>query len=88
MSLFDLFFDYYSPIPIKRHEYNEYLVGNNDSYDKMFGQVHINHRKIPERFIGKEDKIVVMKDQINEFESKYIEIWDSFYAKYMRIWNR
>ena len=88
MSLFDLFFDYYSPIPIKRHEYNEYLVVNNDSYDKMFGQVHINHRKIPERFIGKEDKIVVMKDQINEFESKYVDVWDSFYVKYMRIWNR
>jgi hypothetical protein len=73
---------------IKRHEYNEYLVGNNDNYDKMFGQVHLNHRKIPERFISKDDKVVVMKEQINEFEKKYVEVWDSFYAKYMRIWNR
>jgi hypothetical protein len=29
-----------------------------------------------------------MKEQINQFENKYVEIWDSFYAKYMRIWNR
>jgi len=30
----------------------------------MYGQVHLNHRKIPERYISKDDKIVVMRDKI------------------------
>lgn len=70
ISLFDLFFDYYSPIPVKRHEYNEYLVGFKDDDMKMFGQVHINHRKIPERYIGRNDKVVVMKDDVINEEKK------------------
>jgi hypothetical protein len=37
----------------------------------MYGQVHLNHRKIPERFIGKDDKLVVMRDQISSIEDKY-----------------
>lgn len=64
ISLFDLFFDYYSPIPVKRHEYNEYLVGLRDEDLKMYGQVHINHRKIPEKYISRHDKIVVMREEI------------------------
>ena len=88
ISLFDLFFDYYSSIPLKRHEYNEYLVGFDSHDEKMFGQVHLNHRKIPERYIGREDKVVVMRDQVSENEKKYFEIWNQFYEKYMRIWIR
>ena len=64
VSLFDLYFDYYSPIPIKRHEYNEYLVGFKDEDLKMYGQVHINNGRIPDRYIGRNDKVVVMKDDI------------------------
>ena len=67
ISLFDLFFDYYSSIPVKRHEYNEYVVGLKDEDMKMFGQVHMNNRRIPER---------------NQ------EIWDNYYRKYMKIWER
>lgn len=37
---------------------------------KMYGQVHINHRKIPERYIGRNDKVVVMKDEIADYEKK------------------
>ena len=44
VSIFDLFFDYYSPIPIKRHEYNEYVVGLNDEDLRNFGQVHLKTR--------------------------------------------
>lgn len=88
ISLFDLFFDYYSPIPIKRHEFNEYLVGFKDEDLKMYGQVHINHRKLPERYITKNDKIVVMKDDIANEEKKNQEIWHHYYKKYMKIWTR
>ncbi len=88
ISLFDLFFDYYSPIPSKRHEYNEYCVGLNDEDLKMYGQVHINHRRIPDRYITRHDKVVVMKDSIAHEEKKNQEIWHNFYRKYMRIWTR
>jgi hypothetical protein len=54
----------------------------------MYGQVHLNHRKIPERYISKEDKIVVMRDNIAFDEDKYVQIWNHFYRKYMRIWKR
>ena len=37
---------------------------------KMYGQVHINHRKIPEKYISKHDKIVIMKDDIANEEKK------------------
>ena len=30
---------------------------------KMFGQVHINNRRVPEKFIGRNDKVVVMKEE-------------------------
>lgn len=54
----------------------------------MYGQVHLNHRKIPERYISKEDKIVVMRDNIAFDEDKYAQIWNNFYRKYMLIWKR
>jgi hypothetical protein len=89
ISLFDLFFDYYSPIPVKRHEFNEYVVGLKDDDLKMFGQAHINNRKIPERYIGRDDKVVLMRDEINSNDEKRnIEIWSDFYRKYMKIWTR
>ena len=88
ISLFDLFFDYYSSIPVKRHEYNEYVVGLKDEDMKMFGQVHMNNRRIPERYIGRNDKVVVMKDDVHIDENKNQEIWDNFYRKYMKIWER
>jgi hypothetical protein len=89
ISLFDLFFDYYSPIPVKRHEYNEYVVGLNDEDMKMYGQVHINNRKIPERYIGKDDKVVVMRDDlVPNDEKRNIQIWHDFYQRYMTVWSR
>lgn len=88
ISLFDLFFDYYSPIPVKRHEFNEYVVGLKDDEMKMFGQVHINNKKIPERYISKDDKVVVMRDEVHNEEKKNVEIWHDFYRKYMKIWTR
>lgn len=51
ISLFDLYFDYYSPIPFKRNEWNEYLVGFNDDNLKMFGNVHLNNRPVPCRYL-------------------------------------
>lgn len=38
----------------------------------MYGQVHINHRKITEKFITRNDKVVVMKDNVAELENKYV----------------
>ncbi len=84
-----MFFNYYSPIPFKRHEYNEYVVGFNDEDLKMYGQVHLNHRKIPERYITSENKIVVMRDNMTlDGDHKYEQIWNNFYRKYMKIWKR
>jgi hypothetical protein len=83
-----LFFNYYSPIPVKRHEYNEYLVGFKDEDMKMFGQVHINNRRIPERYITKNDKVVVMKEEVHKEENKNQDIWHHYYRKYMSVWAR
>jgi len=47
ISLFDLYFDYYSPIPFKRDYYNQYLVGfdpEDHSNVRYFGNVNLNHR--------------------------------------------
>lgn len=64
------------------------MVGINDEDLKMYGQVHINHRKIPEKYITKSDKVVVMKDEISNEEKKNQEIWHHFYRKYMKVWTR
>lgn len=48
ISLFDLYFDYYSPIFFKRNYYTNYLVGLEKDEpvknNRYFGNVHMNHR--------------------------------------------
>lgn len=63
-------------------------MGLYDEDLKMYGQVHLNHRKTPERYITKNDKIVVMRDTVPFEENKYEQIWNNFYQKYMRVWRR
>ena len=43
ISVFDLFFDYYSPIFLKKNKFSEYLVNKDDP--EYFGWVHLNNRK-------------------------------------------
>lgn len=66
ISLFDLYFDYYTPIFFKRSYYDMYLTGLADEDPKLntryFGNVHINKRGIPCRYIEKDQKVVVMRD--------------------------
>lgn len=55
ISLFELYFDYYSPIYFKRDYYNQYLVGLiEDSPVKnyrYFGHVNINKKSIPTKYL-------------------------------------
>ena len=88
ISLFDLYFDYYTPILFKRSYYNMYLVG----FDKddpiknhrYFGNVQINHRRIPVTYLEKDQKIVIMRelskaydkfDRLKSIELSYKETW-------------
>ena len=43
ISIFDLYFDYYSPIFLKKNQFSEYLVNKDDP--EYFGWVHFNNRK-------------------------------------------
>ena len=65
ISLFDLYFDYYTPILFKRSYYNMYLVGLQDDEPaknhRYFGNVQINHRSIPVTYLEKSQKVVVMR---------------------------
>lgn len=84
ISLFDLYFDYYSAIFFKRNYYAQYLVGFQKDealkYSRYFGNVNLNHREVPTRYLEKGQKVVVMKDvekayessgKLKQFESKY-----------------
>lgn len=100
ISLFDLYFDYYSPIFFKRDYYNQYLVGFDPEEHKntrYFGNVHINHRPIPCRYISNKEKVVVMRDVkkaykangvMKDSEEKYREDWSDYYAKYEKGWKK
>lgn len=66
ISLFELFFDYYSPIFFKRDYYKEYLTGftKEDAhlYTRYFGNVYLNHREIPLCYLRKGQKVAIMRD--------------------------
>jgi hypothetical protein len=55
ISLFDLYFDFYSPIFFKRNYFCDYLVGLDKDEPlkntRYFGNVHLNHRAIPCRYL-------------------------------------
>lgn len=42
ISLFDLYFDYYSPMFFKKDKYNAYILGHKTP--EHFGYVTLNHR--------------------------------------------
>jgi len=69
ISLFDLYFDYYSPIFFKRDYYNHYLVGFVEEAPlknhRYFGHVNINKKSIPTKYLDNKEKIVIMKDYAN-----------------------
>lgn len=73
ISLFDLYFDFYSPIFFKRDHFTQYLVGLDSDAPKKntryFGNVHINHRSIPLRYIGKDEKMVIMTEVKKAYEA-------------------
>ena len=60
ISLFDLYFDFYSPVFFKRSYFNMYLTGFNDDSNearkntRYFGNVHLNNHSIPCRYIEKD----------------------------------
>jgi len=63
ISLFDLYFDFYSPIFFKRSYYNMYLTGFDEEKPKdtrYFGNVQLNHRRLPSVYLEKGQKVVIM----------------------------
>lgn len=66
ISLFDLYFDYYSPIFFKRDHFREYLTGfEQDSplkNNRYFGNVYLNHRSVPKVYLEKGEKVIIMRD--------------------------
>ena len=66
ISLFDLYFDFYSPIFFKRSYYNMYLVGLDSEEPRKntryFGNVQLNRRRLPSVFLEKGQKVVVMNN--------------------------
>jgi|JI6StandDraft_1071083.scaffolds.fasta_scaffold02457_2 hypothetical protein len=65
ISLFDLYFKYYSPLLVKKSDYYEYTSyyggGKRDKpSDDFLGSVHLNHRSIPNIFLRPEDKNAFM----------------------------
>lgn len=100
ISLFDLYFDFYSPIFFKRSYYNAYLCGyhnkeDSKEFNRYFGNVHINHRSIPPRYIERDQKVVVMRDvskayrasgSMKEHEDKYKENWEKYYERFELRW--
>jgi hypothetical protein len=64
---------------------------------RYFGNVHINHRSIPLRYIGKEEKVIIMTDVkksyqpsgiMKEKDSKYQVIWENYYAQFEKEWKK
>jgi hypothetical protein len=55
ISLFDLYFEYYSPIFFKRDHFREYLVGFEKEAplpnSRYFGNVFLNYRRVPKVYL-------------------------------------
>ena len=73
ISLFDLYFDYYSPIFFKRDHFREYLTGFEEEAplknSRYFGNVYLNYRKIPKAYLQYGEKVVIMKDIKKSFDA-------------------
>ena len=95
ISLFELYFDYYSPIFFKRDYFKEYLTGftKEDAHlhTRYFGNVYLNHRETPLCYLKKGQKVAIMKEYksclnsrgyLKEKEAKYAEDWEEYYRKY------
>lgn len=72
ISLFDLYFEYYSPIFFKRDHFREYLVGFEKEAplpnSRYFGNVYLNYRRIPKVYLSKDEKVVVMRDPQKSYQ--------------------
>ncbi len=101
ISLFDLYFDYYSPIFFKRDYYREYLTGFVEDAplknNRYFGNVYLNYRKIPKVFLKKGEKVVFLRDfkkaydksgSLKRTEQFYRQDWEEYYLRFEKNWKK
>ena len=59
--------------------------------------MHINHRRIPVKHIGRDEKVVFMRDPkkcyesgrvMKEFEARYLNDWNGYYAINEKAWKK
>ena len=86
ISLFDLYFNYYSPIFFKKDKYSHYLVGEDD--EKFFGWVHLNNRKTVPYYLKKKEKVVFMTYENSTLSPLYKKIWSNYYQNYAQTWKQ
>lgn len=85
VSLFDLYFDYYSPMFLKKDQFCQYLVGKDEP--ELFGWVYLNHRKCQPQYIKKGEKYVFfISNRLPEWEEVNRKIWNGYYQKYEDRW--
>ena len=84
ISLFDLYFDAYSPIFFKRDRFCQYLVAKDE--EDLFGWVYLNTRKTKPYYLKNQEKVVVMNYE-NKLSDLYTRIWTDFYARYYDTTN-
>jgi hypothetical protein len=101
ISLFDLYFDYYSPIFFKRDHFREYLAGFEEDAplknSRYFGNVYLNHRNLPKQYLRKGEKVAFMRDvkkayeasgSLKKTEETYRADWESYYARFEKNWKK
>ena len=86
ISLFDLYFDYYSPIFLKKDQYCQYLVGKDEP--QLFGWVHFNKRICKPVYLQKNQKYAYFfSKRTDDWEYYYRNIWENYYRKYISKWS-
>lgn len=86
ISIFDLFFDYYSPIFLKKDKFAQYLV-EKDNMD-LFGWVYLNNKKYEPVYLNGDEKAVFfMPNKRGEMEEYYEKLWGRYYFLFQERWQ-
>ena len=84
ISVFDLYFEYYSPIWLKKDCFSEYLVGKDEL--QYFGYVHMNTRKCDPVYMSTGDKAVYFLPKVFQAHALSEPLWKNYYLTYHRNW--
>lgn len=87
VSLFQLYFDYYSPIYFRHPYFSQFRVYHEPNRHRHFGFVNFNLQELSIQVVKKNQKIVVFH---NDFANEEFEVsdWENYYQYYGTSWKQ